>query len=111
MSEHLSFDERVEQIKTRPIGEIVAELTDYAEQAAPLGPLPHEVKRLLDELARVTAENERLVAACEDFRDSVLNQRYQLEEPCLDSDQTNAVLGLYDDTIGAAGSDLEVEHE
>ena len=33
-----------------------------------------------------------LVAACHEFRDAVLYGRHQLEEPCLDGDQTNAVL-------------------
>lgn len=45
--------------------------------------------------------NDDLLAACEDFRDSVLHGRHHLES-VLDNDQTNAVLGLYDDTIGAA---------
>lgn len=47
-------------------------------------------------------QNRDLVTSCEEFRDSVLNQRHQLEEPCLDNDQINAVLGLFDDTIGMA---------
>lgn len=42
----------------------------------------------------------RLRAACVEFRDCVLFGRHQLEEPCLDSDQTNAVLSLFDDVIG-----------
>ena len=32
-------------------------------------------------------------------RDAVLHQRHQLEEPCLDNDQTNAVLGLFDGLV------------
>ena len=41
-----------------------------------------------------------LVEAVERFRDAVLHQRGNLEEPCLDNDQTNAVLAEFDDEIG-----------
>lgn len=46
--------------------------------------------------------DETMLEACADFRDRVLNQRCQFEEPCLDNDQTNAVLKAFDETIGAA---------
>lgn len=58
----------------------------------------------MDAIAHAEAaerEAERLKAACEEFRDCVLNGRHQLESPCLDGDQTNAVLGLFDDTVTA----------
>lgn len=42
---------------------------------------------------------ERLDKACADFRDVVLNQRAQLEAPCLDNDQTNAVLAAFDEAL------------
>lgn len=32
----------------------------------------------------------------DDARDTVLNRRHECEEPCLDSDQTNAVLSVLD---------------
>ena len=44
---------------------------------------------------------ETLTAACEEFRDNVLNERNQLAEACLNNDQTNAVLREFDNTIGA----------
>jgi hypothetical protein len=72
-----------------PHGLEEAELGDwvrYEEHAAQLA----ERKEIIAEV----------VASSNEFRDAVLNQRHQLEEPCLDNDQTNAVLGLFDDTIG-----------
>jgi hypothetical protein len=42
----------------------------------------------------------------EEFRDAVLNQRWQLESPMLDNDQTNAVLGLFDDRVTDAAAAL-----
>jgi len=41
-------------------------------------------------------------AALEEFRDCVLNNRDELESPCLDNDQTNAVLRLFDRLITEA---------
>ena len=43
--------------------------------------------------------------AAKTFRDAVLNQRHQLETPCLDNDQTNAVLALFDDCFGPIPAD------
>ncbi len=54
---------------------------------------------------------ESVIAACRDFRDCVLHGRHQLEAPCLDNDQTNAVLSLFDDTIGALLAALTQEKE
>lgn len=42
----------------------------------------------------------RVRATCDQFRDDVLNGRDALEAPCLDNDQTNAVLSQFDYTIG-----------
>jgi hypothetical protein len=42
-----------------------------------------------------------LPRACEAFRDSVLHGRGHLEAPCLDNDQTNAVLAAFDEIVGA----------
>lgn len=46
------------------------------------------------------AESDKTItelrAVCVDFRDCVLNGRNQLEAPCLDNDQTNAVLASFD---------------
>lgn len=53
-----------------------------------------------DNPAPVAPESARLTEACVDFRDCVLNQRHELEAPCLDNGQTNAVLGLFDDIVG-----------
>lgn len=67
----------------------------------------HSVR--LGELAEIIAKHaprysnesvERLIAKCDEFRDNVLNQRCHFEAPCLDSDQTNAVLDGFDETIG-----------
>ena len=65
-----------------------------------------------DELTRLRSINAELLEACKNFRDAVLWGRYQLEEPCLDNDQTNAVLDLFDDLVGAVittQSDLPTE--
>jgi hypothetical protein len=53
--------------------------------------------------ARPSAEqpDSALRQACEDFRDAVLNQRGNLEEPCLGNDQTNAVLAEFDSTVAS----------
>lgn len=48
---------------------------------------------ILAELATLRARVGKLA----EFRDCVLNGRNQLEAPCLDNDQTNAVLALFDD--------------
>lgn len=55
------------------------------------------------------AESIRLLSAiaevhesCHEFRDAILNERQQMAEMDFDSDMINAVLGVYDDTIGAA---------
>jgi hypothetical protein len=53
-------------------------------------------------LAAAERERDRLREACETFRDAVLYGRHQLEEPCLDNDQTIAVLGLFNDTFAAS---------
>jgi hypothetical protein len=45
---------------------------------------------------------DSLRVACDEFREAVLHGRYQLAESVIDSDITNEVLGLFDDTIGAA---------
>lgn len=45
----------------------------------------------------VPPDAEQLILAAGEFRDAVLYQRKQLEAPCLDNDQTNAVLNLFDD--------------
>lgn len=56
-------------------------------------------------LARIS-ELERQLAGrptweqCAEFRDAVLHGRDQLQEDYFDSDQTNAVLGLFDDIFG-----------
>jgi hypothetical protein len=42
-----------------------------------------------------------LVVKANEFREAVLHERYQLAESGLDGDQVNAVLGLFDDTIGS----------
>lgn len=54
--------------------------------------------RIVTEDPRVSAMEE----ACEEFRDAVLHQRHQLAENGMQNDQINDVLGLFDDTIGAA---------
>lgn len=54
----------------------------------------------LTQATQSTALVEAMRGALGEFRDSVLCQRHQLEEPCLDNDQTNAVLGLFDMLIG-----------
>lgn len=54
-----------------------------------------------------TEQMKPLVEACNELRDSVLNWRHQLEEGTIDSDQTNAVLGLFDDTVGQALATIE----
>lgn len=51
------------------------------------------------ELAAALATIAEMREALEEFRDAVLNGRHQLEAPCLDNDQTNAVLGLFDDIL------------
>jgi len=48
------------------------------------------------------ASEGRLREAATEFRESVLNGRDQLAENGMTSEQTNDVLGLFDDTIGAA---------
>jgi hypothetical protein len=60
----------------------------------------HEQLEVVQNNSKITSNPIELVEACETFRDAVLNQRHQLEEPCLDSSQTNAVLDLYDEVIG-----------
>lgn len=55
-----------------------------------------------DRIAQLEAANREMVDRASEFRDSVLNWRHQLEEGTIDSDQTNAVLGLFDDTMGNA---------
>ena len=47
------------------------------------------------------AENERYRRACEEFRDTVLNQRHQLCDNNMTNDQVNDVLNAFDETIGA----------
>ncbi len=47
------------------------------------------------------AENERLQKVCEEFRDTVLNQRHQLCDNDMTNDQVNDVLNAFDETIGA----------
>lgn len=56
------------------------------------------------------ASEQTLREALEDFRDTVLNQRGQLEEGttgALDNDQTNAVLTAFDEIVGAAPQPTE----
>lgn len=61
-------------------------------------------KRVLDAYKKTdVALRERLETRekqLERFRDAVLNSRFQLEEGTLDGEQTNAVLGLFDDQFG-----------
>ncbi len=60
------------------------------------------LRRQLAEAREHADERYRpLVDAADRFRDIVLHQRGPLEEPCLDSDQTNAVLAAFDDEIGS----------
>ena len=44
---------------------------------------------------------QMLAEACKEFRESVLHDRHQLAEEGFSSEQTNAVLDLFDDTIGS----------
>lgn len=62
---------------------------------------------LKEERARHTREVETLRVACEEFRESVLHQRGPMAENGMVGDQVNDVLGLYDDTVGAALAALE----
>lgn len=59
--------------------------------------------RTPDHAAELEAERAKVAAfklALAEFRDAVLEERHQLEAPCLDNDQTtNAVLGLFDGTF------------
>jgi hypothetical protein len=89
-------DRRGGGLMGRPLTHLEEELT------AALGQSMDREAELQEKLRNVKAERDRLKEACAEFRDSILHQRHQLEEPCLDNDQTNAVLGLFDDTIGQA---------
>lgn len=52
-----------------------------------------------------------LVEACEEFRIGVLHDREDLADAEMDTDQTNAVLSLFDGTIGEVLDALEgTEH-
>ena len=76
--------------------ETIRELTDACQSYT---------QTMLEQQSQLEARDRRiaeLLEASDEFRDSVLNQRGPLEEPCLDNDQTNALLSLYDDTIGQA---------
>ncbi len=66
------------------------------------GMLGRGVARYGIDVAPADPVRDQLLAACEEFRESVLNGRHQLESPCLDPDQTNAVLSLFDDMVVSA---------
>lgn len=51
-------------------------------------------------IVRACNSHASLVEECKEFREAVLNERHQLAEGGFCSDQINAVLGLFDDTIG-----------
>lgn len=52
---------------------------------------------------------EKVFEDLETFRDSVLNGRNELEEPCLNNYQTNAVLGLFDRSISLTAARAELD--
>jgi hypothetical protein len=60
-----------------------------------------EIRRKLARVAELEGERGRWKEAFDDARDSVLHGRGPLEAT-LDSDQTNAVLGVIDDAFSAA---------
>lgn len=61
------------------------------------GCLRKSIEQQSNQLTEARAEAEMLRAAITNIRDSVLNNRYQLAEMDVDSDITNAVLGIIDD--------------
>lgn len=68
---------------------------NYAERVSGL---EKERDFMTEKWNELCAQDDRLRSALEEFRDSVLNGRHQLES-VLDNDQTNAVLGLFDDSL------------
>ncbi len=59
--------------------------------------LSHAAANCVEQLL---AEKAELLASCESFRDSVLHQRWNLEDNGMTSDQINDVLNLFDTLIG-----------
>lgn len=62
----------------------------------PITARDRHISALEKERDELRAEVERLKMAFDEARDTILNQRHECEEPCLDSDQTNSVLAVLD---------------
>ena len=54
----------------------------------------------VEQLQKAEQHNAELMASCESFRDSVLHQRWNLEDNGMTSDQINDVLNLFDTLVG-----------
>ncbi len=59
-----------------------------------------DYQALEEQLKEAMAYRDNAEPALIEFRDSVLNERHQLEDAGMDSDKTNAVLSLFDDLLG-----------
>ncbi len=59
--------------------------------------VPGYHKNVVECVEELAKKLDALKIAASEFRECVLGGRHQLEAPCLDNDQTNAVLGLFDD--------------
>lgn len=62
----------------------------------PITARDRHISALEKERDELRAEVERLKMAFDEARDTILNQRHECEEPCLDSDQANSVLAVLD---------------
>lgn len=60
-----------------------------------------EDEHLIDTILADHATGEKLRKDLAEFRDSVLHDRHQLAEAGMTNELTNAVLGLFDDTLGS----------
>lgn len=108
MKEEIPIGQHAAALKGKPLYHCPSCLSPYASHLGVVGQcrkireLKEELGELKDELRLLKAIEINYLGLLErlgEFRDCVLNDRHELEQPCLDGDQTNSVLALFDRVI------------